>query len=119
MTNFPLKPDHSVVCTAKVSPNIKASGVFELVLQAYDGAMTTNWAITVHVTYDPPVIKQGLEDWEVEVGRRIYLQAPKSQNAVRGNQAVVTSPGLVSFGALDSDGLFTFSPSFSQPPGNF
>ena len=81
--------------------------------------MTTNWAIAVHVTYDPPVINQGLLDSEVKVGRRIYVQAPKSQNAVRGNEAVITSPGLVFFGALDNDGLFTFSPPFSQPPGKF
>jgi hypothetical protein len=81
--------------------------------------MTTNWAITVQVTYDPPVIKQGLQNLEVKVGRRISLQAPKSQNTVRGNEAVITSPGLVSFGALDNDGLFTFRPPYSQPSGDF
>jgi hypothetical protein len=38
---------------------------------------------------------------------------------LRKNQAVVTSPDLVYFGALNNDGLFTFSPPFSQPPGKF
>ena len=82
--------------------------------------MVTNWMITVNVTYDPPVvIKLGLEDSEVKVGAKISLQASKSQNAIRGNQAVVTSPGLVSFGALNNDGLFTFTPPFSQTTGKF
>ena len=81
--------------------------------------MNANWTITVYVTYDPPVIQQGLQDSEVKVGARIFLQAPKSKNAVRGNQAVVTSPDLVPFGALNNDGLFTFTPPFSQPSGSF
>jgi hypothetical protein len=119
LNTFPIKPDHSIDCTVELSPNIKSSGTYTLELQAHDGAMTTNWLITVSVTYDPPIIKQGLQDSEVWVGRRIFLQAPKSQNAVRRHEAVVTSPGLPSFGTLNNDGLFTFSPPFSQAPGKF
>ena len=119
LITFPLKPDHSIDCTLQVSPNTKSSGVYVLELEAFDGAMSTNWVITVTVTYDPPVVKQGLQDSEVKVGRIISLQAPKSQNAARGHLAVVTSPGLPSFGTLNNDGLFTFSPPFSQAPGKF
>lgn len=72
MKTFPIKPDHSIDCTVELSPNIKSSGTYTLELQAHDGAMTTNWVITVTVTYDPPIVlKQGLEDSEVSVGMTI------------------------------------------------
>jgi hypothetical protein len=56
LKNLPIKPDHSIDCTVELSPNIKSSGTYTLELQAHDGAMTTNWVITVYVTYDPPII---------------------------------------------------------------
>jgi hypothetical protein len=71
LITLPLKPDHSIDCTLQVSPNTKRSGVYTLELEAFDGAMSTSWVITVTVTYDPPVVKQGLQDAEVKVGRII------------------------------------------------
>ena len=56
LKTFPIKPDHSIDCTVELSPNIKSSGTYILEFQAHDGAMTTNWVITVYVTYDPPII---------------------------------------------------------------
>ena len=66
--------------------------------------MSTDWPIKVSVTYDPPVIKVGLEDSTVNVGKTIKLQAPLTKNSIRGNQAVISSPGLaasVPFGSLN------------------
>jgi hypothetical protein len=84
-----------------------------LKLEAYDGAMvSTEWVITIDVTYDPPVLSDKLVDQKVRVGRSIKYRTP-ANNTVRGNQASISSPGLIYFGTVTPLDLFTFEPPFT------
>jgi hypothetical protein len=88
-------------------------GVHTLKLEAFDGAMVSQeLTITINVIHDPPLLSKPLVNQTVTVGKVLIYATPRSRNLIRNHTSKISSPGIVYFGTVLEDGVFTFKPPY-------
>jgi hypothetical protein len=105
------------------SPPNGTSGIHNVYIEAFDGAMVSpTFLVEVNVT-DFPYFNDNLVNQTVKVGggpNTRFYKLPPSANNSRGMPATVTDVGLPYFVHLTSDSKWLrFDPPYSEGPGEY